>query len=464
MMMGTLARGFIAALAIRWAYALIIFAAMGEAGLRGVDSETYIIISQRFAAAIAAGTVHGWDWFGPHTALMPLYGLFTACIQLLFGSHSAIAYVLIQGVIDSGTCALITLTAAQIDPRYAKPALIAAAINPTQIVMSGLFYPDTPFVFFVALSLLGTVRWILAPTATNSALTAIGLSCAALTRVLIAPWVVALVVVLAVTQFWRALLSRRIAIQLACILLVPAIFLGAVLARNVAQFGTWSLTSQGGLQLMTVVPWVKQAKDGTPWAETYQQLIAEHDRRYPAAPKDLFEESRRYSEVAGEVWRSLGLIATAKAWVYGAVINLVSPAVIISPPVIQTPRTGFYRTPGNSMTEKILNFLFHSESALYTWVLLAGGIGVAIIRLVQLVGGIALLRDSWQTPLFPVTTLFGLWLCFILAVNGPVASPKYRLPMEPVLNILTAIGVCRLCEWNSRRGQKTQTAEGPAGR
>src|SRR5581483_4970949 len=227
MMMGTLARGFIAALAIRWAYALVIVALMGEAGLRGVDSETYIAIAQRLASAIAAGTVHGWDWFGPHTALMPLYGLFTAAIQIIFGSYSAIAYVLTQGFIDSCTCLLIALTAAQIDPRYAKAAMIASAINPTQIVMSGLVYPDTPFVFFVALSLLGTVRWILAPTAGNSVLTAIALSCAALTRVLIAPWVAALVVLLALIQFWRASFSRRVAVQLACIALVPAIFLSS---------------------------------------------------------------------------------------------------------------------------------------------------------------------------------------------------------------------------------------------
>jgi hypothetical protein len=34
-----------------------------------------------------------------------------------------------------------------------------------------------------------------------------------------------------------------------------------------------------------------------------------------------------------------------------------------------------------------------------------------------------------------------LWIGFILAANGPIASPKYRLPIEPVLCVVTAAGV-----------------------
>ena len=35
-------------------------------------------------------------------------------------------------------------------------------------------------------------------------------------------------------------------------------------------------------------------------------------------------------------------------------------------------------------------------------------------------------------------------LVYFLIINGPVANAKYRLPMEPVLIILTAIAVERL--------------------
>jgi hypothetical protein len=36
------------------------------------------------------------------------------------------------------------------------------------------------------------------------------------------------------------------------------------------------------------------------------------------------------------------------------------------------------------------------------------------------------------------------WIAYILLVSGPVASPKYRLPIEPVLMVLLAAGYCAL--------------------
>ena len=40
---------------------------------------------------------------------------------------------------------------------------------------------------------------------------------------------------------------------------------------------------------------------------------------------------------------------------------------------------------------------------------------------------------------------------YFLLVNGPVATPKYRLPMEPVLIVLAAIPLARLVERTARR-------------
>src|SRR5665811_2527938 len=68
---------FFSALAIRWAYALVLFTAMGEPGLKGVDSYTYVEVAHQFAEAMATGSVHGWDWLGPQTAIMPLYNTLT---------------------------------------------------------------------------------------------------------------------------------------------------------------------------------------------------------------------------------------------------------------------------------------------------------------------------------------------------------------------------------------------------
>jgi hypothetical protein len=80
-------------------------------------------------------------------------------------------------------------------------------------------------------------------------------------------------------------------------------------------------------------------------------------------------------------------------------------------------------------------------------------VGVSIIRIMQAAGVAVMLRQAWRdrAEMLPITILFALWFCFILAVNGPVASPKYRLPLEPVLNILTGIGFYSLWRWRERR-------------
>ena len=103
------------------------------------------------------------------------------------------------------------------------------------------------------------------------------------------------------------------------------------------------------------------------------------------------------------------------------------------------------------MAEKMSNFFFHSESALYSWAMLIGTVGVLIIRLIQTAGLIGILGQAWhdRAKFLPIVILFALWFCFILAVNGPIASPKYRLPLEPILNILTGMGYYSLWGWRA---------------
>ena len=40
--------------------------------------------------------------------------------------------------------------------------------------------------------------------------------------------------------------------------------------------------------------------------------------------------------------------------------------------------------------------------------------------------------------------LLGLWIVFVLVTSGPIASPKYRLPLEPPLMVLAGAGLCLL--------------------
>lgn len=433
---------FFTAVAIRWGYALLLFAMMGDAGLQGVDSIGYLANAHTFARDVAAGSLQGTEWVGPNTIVMPLFAWLISFNALLFGKLAALAYVLMQGLLDAGTCLLVYGMAAALHPRFAIPAAVVATLNPTQIVLSGLVYTDTLFVFFVALFLFAAVRWLQTPAWHWAALMGLGLGAATMVRALAAPWVPVLLLFLLITALLSKALSRRVVAQLSATAAIFAVCVAPVLWRNVSAHGAWALTSQSGMHLaLWVVPLVKEAHDSTPWQQTFEKMQQRTRERFPTPISNPFEQSRQSMQIAREALAELGLAAMVKAWITGAAINLGSPAIILSPLVSRLPRTGFYATPGLSPVEKIKNFLFHSDNPIYAWILLIGIAGLIAVRLIQLAGLIAVLRIAGQIPpLF----LFALWFAYILAINGPVASPKYRLPLEPPLAVLTGAGIALL--------------------
>jgi len=428
---------FMVALALRWSYAFIMFLWMGDAALLGVDSGEYIASGQSIASGIMAGTLHGWDLFGPNPFMMPLFRWLIAIDALITNDHTAFAYILTQGLFDSGTCLLVYGMAGVIDPRLARPAAIAAALNPTQIVMAGLAYPDTPFVFFVALMLYGALRWLRSPSWPAMAIITIGLVCAAWIRILVVPFSLVLFIFLPAVMMASGRIERRQLVQIGAMLATFAILLFPISLQNKMKYDSWAFTPQGGTHLARwVVPLTWEVRDGTPWVRGFEEM----ERRAALLPKppdeNSFQESRRYTTVAIEELIRIGPVGIARSWAFGAAINLGTPGIVLSPPVSKLPRTGFYGTAGATIFGKIANFLFHSDNALYGWILLIGSAGVTIMRLLQL-GGLSTLIGQRQWA--PALLLVG-WCVFILGVNGPVASPKYRLPMEPVLAVLTGAG------------------------
>ena len=449
---------FTAALAIRWVYALLLFATMGDAGLQTVDSETYIGDAHRLAEALETGTLHGANWLGFGIFTMPLFAWFIGLHALLFGKWAALAYVLTQGALDAGTCLLTYGIAQTLNPRISVPAAIAAAFNPTQIVLSGLILTDTPFVFCVALFLFAAARWLKAPVWRWAIIAGIAIAAAAMIRALIVPWAAFLLVFLFMVALIRGHSTRNVVAQLAVTATLVALSIAPVLWRNVSQYGAWGLTSQSGIHLAYwIVPLVQEARDGTPWPVGHERMRKEMDERFPTESDNPFEQSRRYETLAREKLAELGPIAIAKAWLYGAAINLASPAVTLSPVVSGLPRTGFYATPGTSFPNKVFNFLFRSDNAIYAWILILGIAGLAVVRLIQLIGLSAL---AGEVTNWAILLLFFFWACFVLAASGPVASPKYRLPIEPVLMVLAGAGIHRLSFAHAKR-RRARIDSGP---
>lgn len=430
---------FAVALVLRALYAVALYAFSGPDGLKGPDSQGYLALARGVAEALAAGKIAGWAWLGPDFTLMPIITWSFSLSVTFAGDYAPLAFVLFQGIFDAGTCLFVAGIARLAARRAALLAGYAAAITPTLIVVSGLVYTDTLFVFFATGSLYAALRWLNAPTLAWAALMGAMIGLAALVRVGIAPWALAAGIFLAIVTLMRR--GGWVPIrQLAAGGAVVALCLAPILARNIAVHGAWSLTSQSGAHLVYwVYPLVKEFADGTPREATIKDVDARIAARFgPMPTPNPFTDSDRYAQLAREELAKFGIGAIARAWAYGAAINLAAPAVVHIPPVSALPRRGFYDTPGGSFGEKLQAFLFGSGNTLYAWLLMLGLLGVATFRLVQIVGVFVVLRRG--ANMAGLLLLAG-WCLYFLALSGPVASPKYRLPLEPVLAMLTGVGL-----------------------
>jgi hypothetical protein len=138
------------------------------------------------------------------------------------------------------------------------------------------------------------------------------------------------------------------------------------------------------------------------------------------------------------------------------VVNLGAPALLGDPRVRALPKPSFYNTPGAGLWQKARAYVF-DDPGRYQLLLVVGLIAMLPMLALEAIGFVMLAR------MLPWAAVFaGGVLAYFLLVNGPVATPKYRLPMEPVLIVLAAIPLARLTERWSRRWGQSQLEGAPA--
>ena len=115
-------------------------------------------------------------------------------------------------------------------------------------------------------------------------------------------------------------------------------------------------------------------------------------------------------------------------------------------------KPSFFATPGQSMLERTVNY-FQSSSAAFAIVMIAGVAGSVL--------SIALPRSAFSCSVGERASWAALAaapVVYFLMLSGPVASAKYRMPMEPSLIVLAGIGLAAL--WSaaaSRRNAQPPT-------
>jgi 4-amino-4-deoxy-L-arabinose transferase-like glycosyltransferase len=388
-----------------------------------------------------------WPTLASMTDRMPLYPLLLAGIQRTFGDVPR-AVALIQAVIDAGTCALIAALGALISPLAGLIAGVLAALSVTLIVFSTQILTDSLFLFFFTLMLLAGARFLLRPTtglAMWAGLTG-GLALA------LRP-AVALLLAAAVPLVFVIALARRRSVAPALTAAMVFAIAGAapiapVLLRNVMHYQSFNLTSQTGDHLAPwIVPLVAQRADGTPYQVTADRMQARYRERAgrdPSAGSNPFRRAAVKAELAREEMARLPPGAYAKAWLEGMAVSLAAPALLADPRVRALPKPSFYNTPGGGLWQKSWTYIF-DDPGRYQLLLVLGLIAMLPFLALEAIGFVMLARTMPWAAVFA-----GGVLAYFLLLNGPVAAPKYRLPMEPVLIVLAAIPLAWMAEQRRR--------------
>lgn len=448
---------FAAALLVRLAYTLGLYATMGAEALLVQDSPLYLQLGQFFVSHgdfVRETGIAGS--FAPETERMPLYVIWLALHQFVSGLSAPLFPALSQGVLDAFACVLIARTAMLLDPRLLLPAGLFAACNPTQIVVGAMILTDSLFFFFICLMLYAAVQWLRQPAWRWALLLGLALGLGVSTRVMLLPAVVALAVLLPLAAIWLRRFRLAAIAHVAAFVAICAVLQAPILARNISHYGTAQLTSQGGaFALLWVAPLVLEAADGTPHGEGARIMRARYQRDIGGTePENPFERSSLMSATARRAISDLGVGATVKAWLIGGAINLFSPAVILAPPVSTLPRTGFYDVAGDGKVAKLSAFLFNNDNPTYAWVLLLSLLALLAARAAQICGlGYGLLGQASREARL-ILALLMLWALYILVINGPIASPKYRLPIEPLSAICAAFAFHAARDWLARRAAR----------
>jgi dolichyl-phosphate-mannose-protein mannosyltransferase len=384
-----------------------------------------------------------WPTLSAMTDRMPLYPLLLAGVQYAIGDGPrAIAFI--QAVIDAATCTFVASLGALISARVGLIAGILAAFSPTLIVFSTQILTDTIFLFFFTLMLLAGAHFLLRPLIGRAIWAGLAGGFALATRPAVAALLAAAVpVVFAIAWMQR----RRLGLALAAAMVfgvAAAAPVAPVLLRNAIRYDSLSLTSQtGDYWALWIVPLVVQRANGTPYqvtADRMESRYRERIERNSMAANNPFWRAALKSELAREEMARLPVSAYAKAWLEGMIVNLAAPALLADPRVRALPKPSFYNTAGTSLWERARAYLFDNPG-LYQLLLVLGLLAMLPFLVLEAIGFVMLARSMSWAALFA-----GAVLAYFLLLNGPVASPRYRLPLEPVLLVIAAVPLARLAE------------------
>lgn len=410
--------------------------------LSHADSAMYLALADDMIESRGFNRHDSAQTYVPETERTPIYPAFLALMKLSTNNYP-FSVVIWQAVIDSMTCLVIALIAAEFLPGLFMFGGILAAFNLTMIILSGHVLSDTLFLFFFSLSILAGLRYLKNCQLNKTILASILLGVCVLIRS-VALYFLPIYLIFCIIAVWGKTKSlQKLTLHVTCAFFIFFITLGPLLYRNYKHFGHVSMVSQGGSHaLYWVVPLTLHLSRGISYDEASNSSIEKLSAYLKVSgiknlPNNPFENSNLLMEVASNALLEVGLVDISKAWFFGSAINLLSPSPIMIPYVQSLKKNSFYFTDGISPFDKLMNFLKNEDNFLFTMIIVPSIIITCIFFIAQISGIFFLIkkyRDSNQLIISYVLAIVG----YYLLITGPIIGVKYRLPIEPILILFSS--------------------------
>lgn len=389
--------------------------------------------------------VDGKTLFLPTTERTPGYPIFLIGLRGIFG-ESIGSIIAVQLILDSFTCVLIAISAGLICKHLAFFSGLLAALWPNLIIHSALILTDSLFLFFVTLTLLFLILYLKRKNTRFVVAASLMIGIATTIRPLaqFAPY--CLIVIVFAEALRGSIPLRSAILATLTIIVVFGIVIGPLVFRNQTIFGSTKLSAQTGVHLMNwVLPEIAASAKGTSHktgADYYNKLFLERLKRDDISPsRNAFVTSKMFERYAFEELVKFRFIDIANAWLKGITISWAAPAILIAPSYRQAKTVSFVEGKG-LLYDRIKRYIFKGNLIQQFSVVFM--ICSIVFSTLQFTGMWRLFRvDPW------LSSVLLLIIIYFMLVTGPIMSPKYRLPTEPLLIIFCAAAMPRRwLTWN----------------
>lgn len=440
---------FIVATLVRLVYLAAVYD--GPASLQHPDSQMYLDMAETFRETGILGTTYD-GVVSKSAERAPGYIYFLAGLQSLVGVN-LLYIVIVQALIDALVCVLVGVLAGYFHPRLLLPAGLIAAFNANMIIHGVAILTDNIFLLPFVGGLVASAAYMRKP----SLVLAVGVGGLFAATLLVRPVLYYfppfLLLFFAIVAWRHRVGFLRASAHMAAIVSCFVMVLAPFLVKNHQDYGHYDYVSQTGTHvLFWVYPQTQEYANGVPREVSVTEMLARLDAyratlEAPADQTNPFAQSAEMKKVAVSALWGLGPYTLAKAWAVGAAINVAAPAIISSPVVRNMERPSFTNTIGVNPIEKVHNYL--SSNTKFTSVMVPA---ILLTALARVIAGLSLLQ-LWprkttsasyepKRTLDPLLTLFLLMVgVYIFAVTGPVTGAKYRMALEPALDIFLAAGL-----------------------